>query len=126
MSKSRKTQAEASGRRAERWAAVLLRFKGYSIIASRVKTPHGEIDIIARKGRTLVFIEIKYRQNPKSLLASFTPNAQARITKAASYYVSRNTRYQALAQRFDLIMMSPWGVFPYGNFRHMVDAWRAY
>lgn len=126
MSKSRKTQAEASGRRAEYWAAVFLRFKGYSIMASRVKTPHGEIDIIARKGRTLVFIEVKYRQNPKALQASFTPSAQARITKAASYYVSRNPRYQALAQRFDLIMMSPRGGFPYGNFQHMIDAWRTY
>ena len=126
MGKRQKTRAEISGRRAERWASLCLRLKGYSIMATRVKTPFGEIDIIARKGRTLVFVEVKYRQNPKALPASLTPKAQNRITKAATYYVSRNTRFQSLVQRFDLVLMSPRGIFSYGNIQHMRDAWRPY
>lgn len=126
MSKGQKTQAEAAGRRAEDWAAFYLRLRGYSIISRRVKTPFGEIDLITRKGRTLVFIEVKYRQDRKTLQTSLTPKAQSRINKAASYYVSRQARFQSLTQRFDLILMSSRGVFPYGYMCHMIDAWRTY
>ena len=126
MDRKQKIRAETAGRRAEDWAAFYLRLKGYYIISRRVKTPFGEIDLIARKGRTLVFIEVKYRQDRKTLQTSLTPKAQNRITKAAVYYISRQPRFQSLTQRFDLIMMSSRGVFPYGYMRHMVDAWRPY
>ena len=126
MVSRQKTKAEVSGRRAEMWAALFLRLKGYSVIASRVKTPFGEMDLIARKGRTLVFVEVKYRKDRDRLDESLTPQAQKRILKAASYYVSRQPRFQSLTQRFDLILVSSRAVFAYGYMRHMMDAWRTY
>lgn len=126
MASRQKTQAETSGRRAEIWSAFCLRLKGYSIINRRVKTPFGEIDLIARKGRTLVFIEVKYRKTRIHLDESLTPQAQKRIVRAARYYISRQPRFQSLTQRFDLMLISPRGVFPYGYMRHMIDAWRTY
>ncbi|KGM35390.1 YraN family protein, partial [Inquilinus limosus] len=52
-------RAEAFGHRAERAAAWLLRAKGWRILARRLKTPLGEIDIVALRGRTVAFVEVK-------------------------------------------------------------------
>jgi putative endonuclease len=53
--------AERGGRRAESWAAWWLRLKGWTILARRVRTPVGEVDLVARRGRTLAFVEVKAR-----------------------------------------------------------------
>ena len=55
--------AEIAGRRAETLAAWYLRLKGYRIIESRYKTPVGEIDLIARRWGTTVFVEVKARKS---------------------------------------------------------------
>jgi len=52
-------RAEQQGRMAENVAALFLQLKGYQILARRWKSPLGEIDLIARQGRTLVCIESK-------------------------------------------------------------------
>ena len=54
-------RAERGGRRAETIAAWWLRLKGWSILARRVRTPLGEIDLVARRGRTIAFVEVKAR-----------------------------------------------------------------
>ena len=54
-------RAERGGRRAEALAALWLRLKGWTILARRVRTPVGEVDLIARRGRTIAFVEVKAR-----------------------------------------------------------------
>jgi hypothetical protein len=56
--------AERAGRRGEFWAGLLLRLKGYRILARRVKTPVGEIDLIARRGGLTVFVARRRRPPP--------------------------------------------------------------
>jgi putative endonuclease len=57
----RREQAEARGRKAETIAAWWLRLKGWRILARRARIPGGEVDLIARRGRTVAFIEVKQR-----------------------------------------------------------------
>ena len=59
--KTHKFKAHRRGRRAERVAIFWLRVKGYRIVARNLRLPQGEIDVVARRGRILVFIEVKYR-----------------------------------------------------------------
>ena len=72
MSRTRgeRQSAERAGRRAERWASLYLRAKGYQILAQRFKTRDGEIDIAAKRGRHMVFIEVKQRQTLDAALKS--------------------------------------------------------
>jgi len=112
-------KAEARGRRAEWLAALSLMLKGYAILKLRYKTPLGEIDLIARKGRTLVFVEVKARGTVDAAITSVTPKARERISRAAE---SWQGKYPALADyetRFDVIAVRPWK-WP-THFRH---AWR--
>ena len=57
----KRQRAERGGRRAERLAAWWLRLKGWRILAIRARTPVGEVDLVARRGRMLAFIEVKAR-----------------------------------------------------------------
>jgi putative endonuclease len=54
-------RAERGGRRAERLAAFWLQLKGWKILGRRVRTPVGEVDLVARRGRTVAFVEVKAR-----------------------------------------------------------------
>ena len=70
---------------AETISALYLSIKFYKILARRLKTPFGEIDIVAKKGNTLVFIEVKARNNTKYI--DFISHKQInRIEKAAQYF----------------------------------------
>lgn len=79
QTRSSRLGAELFGRRGETLAAWYLRLKGYRIVATRVKTPVGEIDLIARRFGTTAFIEVKARQarsedrwrSPRSIPAVF-------------------------------------------------------
>src|SRR5262245_55959447 len=66
-------QREKRGRDAEAAAALWLRLKGYRILDSRVKTPKGEIDLIASKGKMLIFVEVKAREEQGKALDAVTP-----------------------------------------------------
>ena len=57
----KRQRAESGGRRAETLAAWWLRLKGWRILATRARTPVGEVDLVARRGRTLAFVEVKAR-----------------------------------------------------------------
>ena len=80
-----KTKAERQvfekvGRRAELWAAGYLRLKRYRILARRYKTKQGEIDIIARKGKIIVIIEVKYRKDMKNIHESVSSVSYTHLT----------------------------------------------
>lgn len=96
-----------AGLRAEWWAAHYLRFKGYRILAERHKTPVGEVDLIARRGGALVFVEVKYRKSMDEAAESLMPRQKARIMRAADYWLcqSRVSGYEVI--RFDVLLLAP-------------------
>ena len=112
-------RAERRGRRGEYFAAAALMLKGYSILEMRYKTPMGEIDIIARRGKLLSFIEVKTRNTVDDAINAITHQARERICATGSAYLSRK-RLDDFDHRYDIIAVCPrrWPV-------HIRDAWRA-
>lgn len=113
-------QREQAGRRAETAAALWLQMKGYRILDRRARMPACEIDLVARKGRFVVFVEVKSRRTLALALESVTPQLRGRLEEAANQWVSRRRGMLDLLWRFDVVMLAP-GRLP----RHMRDAWRA-
>lgn len=109
---------EARGRRAEAIAAVFLQLKGYRILARRVRTKVGEIDLVARKGDTLVFVEVKARATLDSGLFALHPAARRRI-EAASRVLAPHYAGQCTTTRIDAVLVRPWAL-PV----HMIAVWR--
>lgn len=118
MTRSRKA-AERKGRLAEALAALLFWLKGYRIVERRCRTPVGEVDLIALRRRRLVFAEVKLRGGTDEAAWSLTPRQQARIARAAEYWLSRKPAYQGHDVAFDVVLMAPW-TWPV----HMRDAFR--
>jgi putative endonuclease len=116
----RRRQAESRGRMAETLAVLLLRLKGYRILARRLRLPAGEIDIVAARGRTLAFIEVKARGDFTAATWSLTPRQRRRLLGAAGQFMARDPRHGGADLRFDLMLVAPRS-WP----RHVVDAWRA-
>jgi putative endonuclease len=117
-------QKDPLGDRGENRAARFLRERGYKILIRNYRCPLGEIDIVARDGRTLVFCEVKTRVDD-----SPTPEQQVntfkrhQITKAAKYYLNRYGVPQPPA-RFDVVAI----VWPEGKepeIRHTTHAFEA-
>src|ERR1700760_2099579 len=81
--------ALASGWSAEGKAELLLRLKGYRILARRYLVRGGEIDIVAQRGRTLAFVEVKLRASLDDALTSISAEKRRRISRAARAFVSR-------------------------------------
>lgn len=113
----RRKRAERSGRRAETIALWYLRLKGYRLVARRYRTPAGEIDLILRRGRTLVFVEVKQRADEASGLDAVTARSRARISRAAALFVASRPEAAHLDQRFDVVVALP-GRLPH----HLVSA----
>ena len=72
-----------TGLSAETQAAAVLIAKGYRILARRFRTPHGEIDIVARRRNLVAFVEVKARTSLDDAAYAVTPRQQARIIAAA-------------------------------------------
>jgi len=113
----------ARGKWAETLAAWLLRAKGYRILDRRVAPPRGsgagEIDIVARRGRTLAFVEIKARPSPEEGLLAVSQQQQRRLLRAAVWYTKTQPRHAMCDIRFDVVVVAP-GRWPL----HLPDAWR--
>jgi putative endonuclease len=107
------------GRRAEWLAAWWLRLKGYRILARDLRTPVGEIDLIARRGRVLALVEVKARPSLEEAAWALTRFQKARIERAALAVLQRDPAYGTLDMRFDVVLVAP-GHRP----RHIMDAWR--
>jgi putative endonuclease len=99
--------AELFGRRGEALAAWYLRLKGYRIVATRVKTPVGEIDLIASRFGLTAFIEVKARQGRAEEGMALEAVNTSRISRAAQYYVSRHPALVDTPLRFDVIFLAP-------------------
>lgn len=110
--------AERSGRDGERRAAFWLRAKGWQILDTRVKTPVGEIDLVARRGGIVAFVEVKWRKRHEELDHAID---QHRLSRVAAAVEAVAHRYAAEGEdmRVDVILLAP-GAFP----RHIANAWQ--
>lgn len=111
-----RAEREAKGRRGEALAAWYLRVKGWRILAQRVKTPRGEIDLIARRGGVLAFIEVKWRASAAELDFAIDEYRMRRVAAAAEAVAHRYAKTGEV-QRIDVLLLAP-GRFP----RHMANA----
>lgn len=126
MSAKRKA-AYNKGVEAENAAARYLRLKGYEILERRYKTPVGEIDLIAARGETLVFAEVKSHKSEEQSLYAVNARSRRRIEAAASYYISMNEDKAGWAMRFDVLVVpqnAPKLLGPI-SVRHLDNAWMA-
>ena len=116
-----KQKADRAGRRAETvgYGLCALRAKAYRIVARNYKCRMGEIDIIARRGRVLVFVEVKYRPHRDAAKAAVTPHQWGRIARAAQDFTARHRAFSGLVWRFDMVVCAP-RKLP----RHIADCWR--
>ena len=89
----------------------------YKILERRCKTPLGEIDIIAKKGKKIIFIEVKARKS-KDEQEVLTSKQKYRIINASNYYISKKSEFQGLNLRFDLIIFNNALAF-----KHIKNAW---
>lgn len=101
---------------AEMIAKIYLQIQFYKIIAMRYRNNFGEIDIIAKIDKTIVFVEVKARK--KDQYEILTVNQRKRIKNAASMFIAHNSKYQNYDLRFDLIMIKPY-CWP----THLKNAW---
>jgi putative endonuclease len=115
----RRRAAQRLGRLAEFAARLILRFKGYRILARDLRTPVGEIDVVARRGAVIAFVEVKSRARAPDA-DSLSPAQRRRIVRAAEAFLSRQGDPRLESVRFDLMLMAPWR-WP----RHIRNAWRA-
>ena len=86
------------GRFSEWLAAAALLAKGYRILGRRVRTPYGEIDLIALRGRRLAFVEVKRRATRGEAEAAVTSRQAGRIARAAAFWVSRHPAFRDLSR----------------------------
>jgi len=98
---------ERRGRRAERLALWYLRAKGYRILARRFRTPVGELDIVARDGATVVFVEVRSRRADSALVpeATLDRGKRERLIRAAAGYIARHGLGDRPC-RFDLVAVT--------------------
>lgn len=114
---ARRERAERRGRRGEALAGWYLRLTGWRILARRVKTSRGEIDLVARRRRTVAFIEVKWRASEADLALAIDGWRLRRVAAAAEAALPRYARPGDIV-RIDLLLLAP-GRFP----RHIANAW---
>ena len=123
---NRTTRGHASRRRGQ-WGETLcvwsLRLRGYAILARGFVTGRGtgagEIDIIAKRGRLLAFIEVKARPSRDAAAHAISRQQRQRLTRAAQVFLARRPDLAECHMRFDAMLVVPWRL-P----RHLIDAWR--
>jgi putative endonuclease len=96
-----------TGLSAESRAAAFLIAKGYRILARRFRTPHGEIDVIARKRSLIVFVEVKARASLDEAAYAVTPRQQRRIIDAAQGWLMTHPEHAEFEMRFDVMLIAP-------------------
>ena len=103
----KRQRAERGGRRAERLAAWWLRLKGWHILAFRARTPVGEVDLVARRGRVLAFIEVKARARQAAAELALDEYRLRRVVRAAEALAPRYSRPGDIV-RVDAMFIVPW------------------
>ncbi len=119
----RRIAARRRGMAAETLAALWLRLKLYRVLARGVKTGRGsgvgEVDIVARRGRVVVFVEVKARASLEQAADSLGAAQRRRIERGAAFFLAHRPDLAGCDVRFDAVLVVP-GRLP----RHIPDAWR--
>jgi putative endonuclease len=108
--REKRVRAYRSGLVAETLAALMLRLKGYAIVAQRYKTPVGEIDLVALKGRRLAFVEVKRRKTAEDAAWTVPARQRRRIVRAAQYWLAGHPDYAGHDLAFDVVLAAPWAM----------------
>jgi putative endonuclease len=116
---NRRRGAHLYGVKAESIAALLLRLKGYRILARRFVVSGGEIDLIAKRGDSIAFVEVKARADIEVAAISISATKRRQIARAARVWLARNPWAAGLALRGDAVFVAP-GRLP----RHAPSAYR--
>ncbi len=111
-------RAQRHGRRSEGLAAWWLRLKGYRILERDFRCPVGEIDLIARRGRTLAIVEVKARSALADAAAAISGRQRRRILAALGWYLQRRPQFAEARIRFDAVLIAP-GRLP----QHLAGCW---
>jgi putative endonuclease len=108
MAKSKKVSSYQKGQKGENRAAAYLRLRGYRVLERNYRVPQGEIDLIARKGDALVFVEVKARKDDShgTALEAVSSLKVQRVSAAAALYLSGYTDSYS-ACRFDIVTVGP-------------------
>jgi putative endonuclease len=93
--------------------------KGYRILGLRLRTPQGEIDLLARRGGVLAVVEVKTRASLEAALGAVAPEQRIRLRRAGAQLAARQLALREMWVRLDLVALAP-GRWP----RHIADAWR--
>lgn len=104
---NQRRRAYKRGHRSEWLAALSLRLKGYRIVATRFKTKSGEVDIIARRGKLILMVEVKARDSVEQAMDAVTQTALRRIEAAGDEWLIRQKNYASLSIRYDLVACLP-------------------
>jgi putative endonuclease len=114
----RRAKAERHGRRGETLAALYLWLTGWRVLDRRVKTRRGEVDIVARRGRVVCFVEVKWRRTARELDMAIDAYRLRRVADAAGLLAAR---YQKPGDdvRIDVVLVAP-GIWP----RRIENAWQ--
>jgi len=96
-----------TGISAESRAAAFLIAKGFRIVARRWRCPLGEIDIIARRRRLLIFVEVKARERLDDAAWSVSARQRMRIAGAAEAWLALNPDQSITDIRFDAMLVAP-------------------
>ena len=115
---ARRIAAERRGRRGEAFAAWWLRLHGWRIVGQRLRVGVGEVDLVARRGRTVVFVEVKWRGTVAELDLAVDERRLRRVARAAEALAPRFAG-PADTIRIDVLLLAP-GRWP----RHIVNAWQ--
>jgi putative endonuclease len=118
-----RVKAERRGRLAETLCVIWLRLTGWRILARRLKAKAGsglgEIDIVAKRGGVVAFIEVKARADHAAAQESIGALQRQRIARAAHVFAERNALCAGCDLRFDVMSVDR-RLWP----RRLIDAWR--
>ena len=113
-----------AGHRAEKWVLFWLRLKGYHLVARNFVvgrgTGAGEVDLIVRCGKTLVFVEVKKTPDEMTALNAIRPKNQKRIERTSQVFLSRFPKYKNYEIHYDVVMVTG------GFIKHLPNAWRPF
>jgi len=111
--------AHQTGLSAESLCRLSLRLRFYNVVASRYRSPLGEIDIVAARGDTLALIEVKARPSQREAAEAIHHRQRERLQRAANDFLAKHPHFNRHNVRFDVMLVAPrsWPV-------HIKDAWR--
>jgi putative endonuclease len=111
--------AEARGRRAEARAESALVAEGWCVLARRIRTPAGELDLVAEREGLLAFVEVKARPSLAEAAFALGPRQRARLLAAAECWMVENPGHGVAGVRFDVVLVAEDGAM-----RRIRDAFR--